>query len=310
MRSAWFKNLRLYRLRAPFELDAETMAAKLAAAHRFKPCGRLQEQSLGFVPPALPEGAPGHALVHAANGCLLVCVAQQKKLLPAHVVRDGAADRIAALESQRGLRLGKRERDRILDDVRFELLPQAFARTTYTLAYVDTVTGWLFVDAAADNAADLVVDLLIEALGALDVAPPATRADPAASMTGWLASGETPADIVIGVEGCLRDPFVGGAVVRCRGQDMASDEMAAHLTHGKTVERLALEWEHRLAFVLDMRLSVTRLRWREVVTSQAGETDDEIERFDQDFALMSLELRALSARLVEIFGGLTVKDQG
>src|SRR5690606_339560 len=80
----WFKNLCPYRLMEPFELSAEQLEERLAA-FAYTPCGSLDMQSRGWVPPL---GKHGEQLVHAANGAYLICLQQENKLLPASVVRE------------------------------------------------------------------------------------------------------------------------------------------------------------------------------------------------------------------------------
>jgi recombination associated protein RdgC len=297
----WFKNLRMYRFLRPFELDAETLETKLDA-QRFSECGRLQESSFGFVAPAGEAQAP---LVHATNGFLLVCGCREEKLLPASVVREAAAERIDAMESDRGLKVPKRERDRINDDVRFELLPRAFTRSQKTFAFVDPQDGYLYIDAATDARADEFMDALHEALGELPLTFPLTHERPAAVMTQWLADGHAAAEFEVEDDCELRLPGEGGAIVRCRNQDLASREIHVHLEAGKEVIRLGLVYGERIRFLLDEKLVVRRLRFLELIQDEANDAtvDSPAARLDADFAVMSLELRAFVRQLLTAFGG-------
>ena len=76
------------------------------------------------------------------------------------------------------------------------------------------------------------------------------------------------------------------------------------------VTQLALTFEDRLSFVLDQRLTVKRLKFLDIVQEAAREVDAEnaAERFDADFAVMSLELARFLPRLVEAFGGEAPRD--
>jgi recombination associated protein RdgC len=56
---------------------------------------------------------------------------------------------------------------------------------------------------------------------------------------------------------------------------------------------------------LDETLSIKKLRFLDVVQEEAAEVEtlDAVERFDADFAIMSLELGHFLPRLAELFGG-------
>jgi recombination associated protein RdgC len=134
---------------------------------------------------------------------------------------------------------------------------------------------------------------------------PMTQERPGAVMTQWVATGITPDDIELERECELALPGEGGAVVRCKNQELAAREIHTHLEAGKEVVKLAVTYADRLRFVLDDKLNVRRLKFLEIIRDDAGdiEADDAASRLDADFAIASLELRALIERLIEIFGG-------
>ena len=78
------------------------------------------------------------------------------------------------------------------------------------------------------------------------------------------------------------------------------------LTHAQICAFLLhIASEDRLSFVLDQRLTVKRLKFLDIVQEAAREVDAQsaAERFDADFAVMSLELARFLPRLVDAFGG-------
>ena len=86
-------------------------------------------------------------------------------------------------------------------------------------------------------------------------------------MTDWLTSGDLPAGLGLSDECELRDPAnAGGAVVRCRHQELESDEIREHLRGGKQVFQLGLEFDERIGFVLGEDLVVRKLKFFDVVT--------------------------------------------
>lgn len=296
----WFRNLIPYRLQSEWPYDPAA-AAEALEPHAFEPCGTMEMERAGWIPPLGPE-AP---LVHGANGCLLFCLQQESKVLPASVIREGVEERVGRIEAAEQRKVRKRERDRLRDELLVDLLPRAFSRHKQTWGYLDTQAGYFLVDAGSEKQAELFVEQLREAWGALPVAPPDPVDSPAGVMTRWLAQQRLPGDVQLGEDAVLEDPASEGTEVRVKRQDLTSSEMRAHIDAGKRVRRLALTWAERLEAVLDADLSLRRLRFLDVVKEQAGDRDAETraEQIDADFALMALEFRALLPRLLELFGG-------
>lgn len=297
----WFKNLSLYRFVQRFSWDAEEIDARLAA-RAFRPVAELELSFTGWVSPLGHERPPA---VHATGGHLMFCARKEEKVMPAAAVRDALDARVREIEQREGRPVRGRRRAEIKDDVVFEMLPRAFTRSGMTFAWVDPREGWLVVDAASPRKAEELIGLLRETLDTLPVVPLTVATAPPAVMTGWLTTGEIPGGFQVEDECDLLDPGEDRGTVRVRRQDLGSDEIRTHLDAGKLVTQLALTFEDRLSFVLDQRLTVKRLKFLDVVQEAAREVDAEsaAERFDTDFAVMSLELARFLPRLVEAFGG-------
>ncbi len=297
----WFKNLTLLRLVESFPLTAEALTARLEQ-HAFQPCSSHQPSTTGWTPPL---GRKAVDLTHGVSGRLLVCLRTEEKVLPAVVVNQSLAERIAVIEDQRGRRVRQREKRELRDQIMQDLLPRALTRNRLGYAYLDPVAGWLVVDSASARGVDEIVGMLRKTLGTLPIAPLRVAWSPTAIMTDWLAEGGAPAEFALGDACELRESGDGGGIVRCRGQDLTSDELRGHLRAGKQVTRLGLSWDGRVAFVLDETLVVRRLQFLDVVRESLRDTaaDSPEAVFDAEFALMTGELALLLPRLLELFGG-------
>ena len=84
---------------------------------------------------------------------------------------------------------------------------------------------------------------------------------PTATLTDWVKTQEAAGDFHVLDECELRDTHEDGGVVRCKRQDLTSEEIQLHLTAGKLVTQLSLAWSDKLSFVLDDKLAVKRLRF-------------------------------------------------
>jgi recombination associated protein RdgC len=289
----WFKNLMLYRLSEPVQVDPEAWAAAMAS-EAFRPCGGLEPHSTGWSPPL---GRLGEALVHSANGCTAVCMRREERLLPGPVVREELEDRIARIEGAEGRAVRGRERRRMRDEVIFELMPRAFTRSNHVAAYIAPQEGWLVVDSASARTSEELVVLLTHSLGGLPVVPFDGPESGQRVLTRWLDSARLPEGFALADECELRDPADKGAVVRCLRQDLRSAEIGAHLAAHKQVEKLGLAFEDSLGFVLCADLSLRRLRFLNVDALDEMDELDPLARFDANFSYMSGEINRLLRHL-------------
>ena len=297
----WFKNLRAYRLTSPFELSPEQLEEQLAGSD-FQPCASSQALSVGWV---APLGEPSELLVHAANARYLICLKREEKLLPASVVREQLEEKVALIEAEQARKVYRKEKLTLKDEIVQDCLPRAFTRSSRTLAFIDTRSNWLFVDAASAPRAEELLNLLRECIGSFPVVLPQVNNAPLATMTGWLAQHSLPDDFALGEECELREPGEEGGVVRARGVDLLSEEVETHLNAGKQVVRLSLSWEERVSLLIAEDLCLRRLKFSDELLKENDEIPEAelAARLDADFALMSEAVAGLQERLLALFGG-------
>lgn len=297
----WFKNLALFRFSEPFKITEDELENQLATLS-FRSCGSLELSTIGWVPPLQPGG---DQLVHAANGFLMICAAKEEKVLPPAVVNEIVAERIAEIEEKQQRAVRRKERESLRDEVTFELLPRALSFSRRMYAYIDPKGGWLVVDSGSSGATDEFTTLLRRSLGSLPITPPKTRENPASVLTRWLSEKNSPPDIMLENECELRASDQEKNIVRCKGQDLFSTEIEAHLDAGKECVKMALTWGERFTFTVDEDLNIKRLRFLDLIQEQAEEIDSggKTDMFDAHFAIMSLELAGFLPRFLELFGG-------
>jgi len=297
----FFRNLTLFRF-SPVVADDLKRLDEVLGEHRLRPCGPLEMFTKGFVPPVgRGDEAP---LTLAVKHCTWLTVGGEDKLLPAAVVNDELQRKVRKIAEEEGRKVGGRERKRLKEDLLTELLPRAFVRSSRLSAYVDTKHGWLVLDTSSRKSAENALSQIREALGSFPAVPLAPEEGPRVLMTDWLANGKLPAGLALGDECELRDPATAtGAIAKCRRQDLDADEVKEHLRNGKQVFQLGLVFDDRISFVLGEDLIVRKLKFLDVVMDELGDSfEDAAAEADAGFALLTLELERLLAKLEEWFG--------
>ena len=142
-------------------------------------------------------------------------------------------------------------------------------------------------------------------MGSLPVRPLSVKIAPSATLTDWVKTQQAAPDFFVLDECELRDTGEDGGIVRCKRQDLTSDEIQLHLSTGKQVTQLALAWQDKLSFVLDDKMVIKRLRFEELLQDQAEEDGGEeaLSQLDASFTLMMLTFGDFLPALFEALGG-------
>jgi len=285
----FFRNLTLFRF-SP-SLDLSHLDEGLAET-TLKPVGPLELSSRGFVS---PFGRDAEALSHRIGDAIWLTVGGEDRLLPAAVVNDLLARKLAEMEQKEGRKPGGRLRRQMKDELVQDLLPRAFVRPGRTDALLDLEHGVCAADTSSRKNAEAVVSEIRRALGSFPALPLNAEVAPRAVLTGWIAGDPLPGGLSLGEECELKDANDQGAIVRCQRQDLQSDEITRHLESGKQVTKLALNLDDHVSFVLGEDLVIRKWKFLDGAVDQleSTNTDDIRAELDARFALMSGEFRRL-----------------
>ncbi len=298
----WFRNLLVYRLTQDVPFEAEALETALAAKPA-RPCASQELATYGFVAPfGKGEDAP---LVHASQDFLLIAARKEERILPSSVVRDALKEKVDEIETEQMRKVYKKERDQLKDEIIQTFLPRAFIRRASTYAAIMPKQGLILVDSASARKAEDLLSTLREAIGSLPVRPLSVKIAPSATLTDWLKTQKAADEFYVLDECELRDTHEDGGVVRCKRQDLTSEEIQLHLSTGKQVTQLALAWQDKLSFVLDDKLVIRRLRFEDLLQEQAEQEggDDALSQQDASFTLMMMTLVEFLPKLFEALGG-------
>ena len=297
----WFKNLQLYRLPKNWADNTAKLEEQLSTL-TLQPCSACDLQSIGWVAPR-----DGGTLIHSVNRQWLLALGIEQKLLPASVVKQFANDKAKEIEENEGRRVGRKEMRDLREAMTIELLPRAFVRRRTTFGWIDPVNGWLAIDAASPAKAEEFLEHLRKSVDQLPAKLLQVTQSPSSAMTGWVAEGEAPSHFTLDQDLELRS--AEKATVRYVKHTLEGEEIRQHIAEGKVVTRLAMTWGDRISFLLNENLQIKRLSFLDLLKEQAdGQAENEDERFDIDFTLMTGEVAQLLNDLLEALGGELVKD--
>ena len=129
----WFKNLRVYQITEPLDLQIESLERALSE-HKFTPCVGQEAVKMGFTYPLHPSIK---SYTHQQQDLFLFAIKRQEKVLPAAVINEEMQPRIDALEAEKGRPLGRKEKQALKEEITQALLPRAFSKSSVTTALYD-----------------------------------------------------------------------------------------------------------------------------------------------------------------------------
>lgn len=295
----WFKQLTIYPLNKDKLPDLEMLANKLQEA-AFKPCMGLDWDSVGFSSPVSfsPE------MVFPAQNTWLIALKKEEKVLPAAVVRDILDEKINEIREIEGRNVGRKEKIELKENITDDLLPRAFTKSSKTEAILDSQYGFLLINQANSNRAEMLLTKLRDALGGLEAKLPRTQQSPGSLMTEWLLQGSAAGHFELDSDCELKGLGDAAPVVRISHQDLTAEEVINLVKNGKIVTQLGLCWQDRVRFVLTQDFTLKRIQFLDVIQEEAAGQGDDMQSIT--FAsqiLMAEALGELLSELVHHLGG-------
>ena len=295
----WFKQLTIYPLNKDKLPDLEMLANKLQEA-AFKPCMGLDWDSIGFSSPVSfsPE------MVFPAQNTWRIALKKEEKVLPAAVVRDILDEKINEIREIEGRNVGRKEKIELKENITDDLLPRAFTKSSKTEAIIDSQYGFLLINQANSNRAEMLLTKLRDALGGLEAKLPRTQQSPGSLMTEWLLQSSAAGHFELDSDCELKGLGDAAPVVRISHQDLTAEEVVNLVKNGKIVTQLGLCWQDRVRFVLTQDFTLKRIQFLDVVQEEAAGQGDDMQSITFASQIFMAEaLGELLSELVHHLGG-------
>lgn len=297
----WFKNIQVFRFTEDVNFE-EGEWNDLFSNLAFSPLQSHQPHAIGFSPPikSLTE-----QYIYIINGYAIFCIKEQEKIIPSSVVNEKLEEKVESIQVNEHRKVTRKERSDLRDDIIHELTPRAFSKTQRHYAYISIKDNLLVINSSSIKKADLIIDNLRNALGRAPLIPLTPKMAPIQSMTQWLQTERLPLGFTFGDSLVLKDLSDQGGTIRCKQQDLLSEEITAHLKSGLQVTELSITWKDRISFSLNEKLIIKSIKFSDLVTEELDHSfnDDEVSEFNQNFTLMTLEFSQFITDFISALGG-------
>lgn len=305
----WFNNAIVFKFEAPFSLSNQEISA-LFEEHRLKPCPKHARQTIGFT----------HLLntdkdmrVYSVQGCHVGLLAKENRLLPASVIKKTLDEKLQQYEIEHQKPMRRSEKQKLKEEIEFDLLPKAFTVNKKEWFYIDTMKQWLIIDSSNPNNASELIAALRRALGNLNLKPLSPESSLTPIFNQWLKQPKTlPSDLYFGRQCELASAREDKSTFHCRKIDNALDEIHTLLSKGLNVTAIELVWQERLRFILTDNFIIKRIKcldYLDDALKDNGKLEHAHEKLDADLALLTGEMRALVSQLVSVFDSASINVQ-
>ena len=267
----FFRNALVYRMTQ--QIDWQGLQAALESKPHREPASQ-ELTTYGFVAPFdLGEQSPLVQTVGGQRVHQLIAAKKTERILPGSVVRDALKQKVDEIEKSQCRKVYRKEKDELKDEIVQTFLPRSFLKHKVTFALL--LDDMIIIDATSAKQAEELLSTLREVLGSLPVRPLAVKLAPSATFTDWMKRQQASNGLHLLDECELRDTHEDGGIVKCKRQDLGSDEVQKHLAAGKLVTKLSLAYSDKLSFLLDDKLAIKRIRFEDLLQEQAEQDGGE-----------------------------------
>ena len=292
-----FRNVRFYRLTGTWPESEQELTQALATAS-FSPCGPLTEKTSGWEPPgADPAGPLGRRL----DGADLLQLRSQSRLLPSAAINEALDERIEEFRDRMGQEPGHREKRRLREQTRDNLLPRTLLRSERTKGFLFLSEKIFAIDASTPGKAEQFLGYLRAPLGSVATTNLTFKRSLGVLLTR-IFLGDAPSGIKLGRECRMQDASDTRSRVHWVDMDLTDASIRKHVRDGMRLTHLAIEVGSVMSCVIDETGAISKLRFLGMDAKE--ETEDPQAKLDAEFVLLTGTLRWLIDALAQSLGGI------
>ncbi|NVJ65693.1 MAG: recombination-associated protein RdgC [Gammaproteobacteria bacterium] len=293
----WFRNCHIYQLNQDFSETVESLAEKLEAK-RFNAVGRQESEAVGWISPL---NRHLESLVHSANGCHLLCLRKEQKVIPASMVKETLEERVKTIEDNEGRKVYGKEKTALKDDILSLLKPKAFTKSSHVFGYLDPRHQLLVVNAGSNAMADSFIQLLIDSLGSLGAVRLMGEENPSQIMNQWLLS-ELPSNWSLTGQYELKDP-TDERVAKFKDNEATNGLIGDLIEDGYWLQKLGIRYGDYFNAMIQHDLQIKSIKYSDELVAENDDIDssEQYARFDADFVLMTQTLAEFIADFKQQF---------
>ena len=285
----WFKNAIVYQLNKDNLFDTQAITNAVNACP-FVPCGNTDSMRSGWVSPF--GESQDNPLVLDNNGQMLLRLKKEIKILPSSVIKQALAEKVTQQEQLFNRKLKKAEKLSLKDEVYIDLLPRAFSKYQFFWLWIDTVNKRVIVDSSSFKQAEDILALLRKEMGTLALTPYASDTPLEKILTKWVKESLSFPPIILGDEIELKDAVEESIVVKCKNQEINSQEIFVHIDSGKQISKLKLIDERGVSFILNRDYTLKRIKFDNAILDKNEDflPEESNAKLEADFMLMISQL--------------------
>ncbi len=285
----WFKNAIVYQLNKDNLFDTQAITNAVNACP-FVPCGNTDSMRSGWVSPF--GESQDNPLVLDNNGQMLLRLKKEIKILPSSVIKQALAEKVTQQEQLFNRKLKKAEKLSLKDEVYIDLLPRAFSKYQFFWLWIDTVNKRVIVDSSSFKQAEDILALLRKEMGTLALTPYASDTPLEKTLTKWVKESLSFPPIILGDEIELKDAVEDSIVVKCKNQEINSQEIFVHIDSGKQISKLKLLDERGMSFILNRDYTLKRIKFDNAILDKNEDflPEESNAKLEADFMLMISQL--------------------
>jgi recombination associated protein RdgC len=294
-----FKNLRFYRLTGVWPESEQELSDALSSSS-FKPCGPMVEKISGWESPSV---APSGAFCRRVDGADLLRLRSQSRLLPAAAINEALEVRVEEYRDRMGQEPGNREKRRLKELTRDNLMPKALLRSERTKGFLLLSERIFGIDASTPAKAERFLEYLRAPLGSVDTVPLAFNRSIGDLLTRTFL-GDAPDGITLGRECRMQDPSDSRARVHWVDMDLTDTGIRKHVRDGMRVTHLGIELGSVMSCLIDEHGAVSKIRFVGMDVKDDIPDEEPLARFDAEYVLLTGTIRHLLGVLTKALGGV------